>query len=76
MFSIPGGLLVYPISFSVCMSVCIDVCLFIALPYTSTLGGGDVNEYFIIAQPNLTRNIGLLGIIGFTILILHGDINH
>ena len=31
--------------------------------------------YFIIVQPNLACHIGLVGILGFTILLHHGDIN-
>ena len=29
-------------SYKICMSICTDICMCIALPFTSTLGGGDV----------------------------------
>ena len=31
--------------------------------------------YFIIVEPNLAQNIGLLGVLGFTIPLSYGDIN-
>ena len=51
------------------------LCPCIALPFTSTLGGGNVKTYFIIVQPNLAHNLYLLGILGFTILLPRGGIN-
>ena len=50
------------------MSVYTVVCMLIALPFTQTLGGGDVKAYFIIVEPNLAYNIGLLDVLVFTIL--------
>ena len=50
-------------------------CTCIALPFTYTLGGGDVKAYFFIVQPNLVPNLGLLGILGFNILLLRRGIN-
>ena len=57
------------------MSVCTLICLCTTLPFTPTLGGGGVKTYFIIVEPDLACNIGLLGILGFNISISHGGIN-
>ena len=57
--------------YQVHLPVCPDVCLCISLPFTSTLGGGEVKEYSIIIQPNLKYHLGLLGILGFTLLVTH-----
>ena len=46
------------------LSRCTVICPCIALPFTSTLGGGEIKVYLIIFQPNLAHNLGLLGIIG------------
>ena len=54
------------------MSVCINLCLYITLPLNSTLGGGNIKAYFIIVQPKLAHHLGLLGILGFTILLTLG----
>ena len=56
------------------MSICQVFYLCIALPFTSTLSGGDINPYFIIVQLNLAHNLGLLGIIALTILLPCGGI--
>ena len=52
------------------MYVCPVFCLCIAFPFTPTLGGGDAKVYLITVEPNLACSLGLLGIIGFTILLL------
>ena len=61
--------------YQVCMYFCTVAYQFIALPFTSTLGGGGGKAYLIIAQPNLTHNLVLLGILDFTILTPCGGIN-
>ena len=50
------------IYYQVCLYVCPDIYMCIAFPTTSTLGVGDIK-----VVPNLTRHLGLLVILGFTI---------
>ena len=64
------------LSYLVHLYICLVICPYIAFPSIPTLIGGNVKSYFIIVEPNLTRNLGLLGIIGFTILPLHGGLSH
>ena len=52
------------------MSVNPVVCPCISFPFTSTIGGGDVNAYLVIVQRNVIRHLGLLGIVRFAILLL------
>ena len=49
-------------------------CPCIDLTSTITLGGGNVNAFFLIIKLNLTNNLGLIGILGFTLSIPHGGI--
>ena len=51
------------------------VYLCITFPFIPTLGGGDINMYFIIVEPNIAHNLGLIGILGFTMSLSHGGIN-
>ena len=62
-------------SYLVHMSVYLFVRTCIDFTSTPTLGGCVVKAYFIIVEPNLTRNLGLLVILGFTILLLCRGIN-
>ena len=50
-------------------------CLCITFFFILTLGGVNVNVYFIIVEPNIAHNLGLLGILGFTMSLSHGGIN-
>ena len=45
------------------------------MPSIPTFVGDDIKYYFIIVKPNLERNLVLLGIIGFTISLMCGDIS-
>ena len=63
------------LSCQVQLSVCPVICPCIALTFTPALVGGDVKAYFIIAQLNLARDLGLPGILGFAILFPYGVIN-
>ena len=57
------------------MYVCNIVCPCIAFTFTTNLGGGNVNAYLIIFQPNIAHNLGFIGVIGFNLLLLCGGIN-
>ena len=56
------------------LSVCYNVWMCITMPFTSTMVGGYVKIYLIIVQPNLACHLGLLCILGFTLLISRGYI--
>ena len=58
-----------------CVYVCTSICLCIAFSFASSLGGGYVKAYFIIVQPNLARQLVLLGIPWISILFQCGGIN-
>ena len=59
-------------SYQVNLYISTVVCLRIVVRFTYTSGGGEVTAYFIIVKPKLTRNLGLLDILGFVILLPHG----
>ena len=63
------------LSYQIHPSEFIVICPHISLHFTFNLGGGDVKAYFIIVYPNSARNLSLLGIIWFTILLTDVGIN-
>ena len=64
--------MLYQFHISECTVVSPVVFRCITLPITSNFGGGYIKAYFIIVQPNIACHLGLLGILGFAMLKLHG----
>ena len=63
------------LSYKLLLSFCYILYLCIALPFNPTLGGGDVDTYYSIVEPNLVHNLDLFVILVLTLSLPHGDIN-
>ena len=62
-------------SYQVHIYVCTDICLCITLPFTSTLVNGGVKGLPHHSSTKPCKYLGLLGILGFNILLQNGGIN-